>query len=105
MNLCLLASWVKRYHLGGNKLWKNIIDHKYKTNEPNIFACPDNAASPFWKGVLWAAKAAEFGYRWNVGNGMNIKFWEDPWFGNCSLAIQFWDLYIICNQQNSTIAD
>ena len=29
MNLCLLASWVKKYNLEDNKLWKRIIDHKY----------------------------------------------------------------------------
>ena len=32
-------------------------------------------------------------------------FWEDWWFGNCSLATQFWDLYIIADQQNVDVAD
>jgi hypothetical protein len=38
MSLCLLASLVKRYHLDKNKL-KKIIDCKYKTTNPNVFAC------------------------------------------------------------------
>jgi hypothetical protein len=29
MNMCLLASWIKRYHLNEDKLWKQIIDNKY----------------------------------------------------------------------------
>jgi hypothetical protein len=87
MNLCLLASWVRRYQMDGHKLWKQIIDHKYRTDAPNIFSCPEQGLSPFWKGVMWAARAAKMGYQWKVGNGRKIKFWEDHWFGHCSLAI------------------
>jgi hypothetical protein len=76
MNLCLLASWVKRYHLDTDKLWKRIVDHKYRNNSPNLFACPEIGASPIWKGVLWAARAAKMGYRWKIGNGRSVKFWR-----------------------------
>ena len=105
MNLCLLASWIKKYHLDDNKLWKQIIDHKYVVNNPNIFSCSTQGVSPFWKGVLWAANAAKLGYQWKVGNGRKIKFWEDHWFGGSSLAIQYWDVYVIENEQNITIAE
>jgi hypothetical protein len=55
--------------------------------------------------VLWAARAAKMGYRWKIGNGRSVKFWEDHWFGSCSLAIQFGDLYLIVNEQNISAAD
>jgi hypothetical protein len=29
------------------------------------------------------------GYRWRIRNGRKVRFWEDLWFGTCSLAIQF----------------
>jgi hypothetical protein len=74
MNLLLLASWVKRYHLDNHKLWKQIIDHKYKNDSPNMFACLDMGLSPFWKGVMWAAGAAKMGYQWKVGKGAKTKF-------------------------------
>jgi hypothetical protein len=54
---------------------------------------------------LWAAKAAKLGYRWKVGNGRKIKFWEDNWLGETSLAIQFWEIYSIVNEKTSSIAD
>jgi hypothetical protein len=54
---------------------------------------------------MWASKAVKFGYKWHVGNGKSIKFWEDIWFGNSPLATQFWDLYFVSNQQNKTIFD
>jgi hypothetical protein len=95
LNMCLLASWIKRYQLDNDKIRKQIIDYKYGVDEPNIFCCPSGGASPFWKGVMWAAKAARMGFQWQVGNGKKIKFWEDQWFGTSSLAIQYWDVYVI----------
>jgi len=43
------------------------------------------------------------GIMWRVGDGKNVRFWDDHWFGNSSLAIQFWPLYVICEQQGKTI--
>ena len=74
-------------------------------NSPNIFYCSDQGVSPFWKGVLWAANAAKMGYQWKIGNGKKVKFWCDHWFGETSLAVQFWDLYILCNEQNATVSE
>jgi hypothetical protein len=87
--MCLLATWIKRYHLADVKIWKSIIDHKYELANENILACSTPDASPFWKGVMWVAKAARIGYIWKIENGKKIHFWEDQWFGNCSLAIQY----------------
>lgn len=49
-------------------------------------------------------QAAKMGIRWKVGNGTRVRFLEDHWFGNSSLVIQFWPLYVICEQQGKTIA-
>ncbi|PNT74374.1 hypothetical protein BRADI_1g13485v3 [Brachypodium distachyon] len=67
--------------------------------------CDDRLRSTFWKGVMWAGKAAIIGYHWVIGNGRNVRFWEDQWFGGSSLAIQFWDLYIICNEQMAPVSE
>ena len=40
LNLCLLASWINRYHLNENTLWRKIIDYKYNCNNLNIFLQP-----------------------------------------------------------------
>jgi hypothetical protein len=44
------------------------------------------------------------GIFWKVRDGKKIRFWEDHWFGNSSLATQFWPLYVICNQQGKSIS-
>jgi hypothetical protein len=51
---------------------------------------------------MWAAQAAKMGY---VGDGKRVRFWEDHWFGCCSLAIQYWEVYTIVNEHNYTLAE
>jgi hypothetical protein len=34
-----------------------------------------------------------------------VRFWEDLWVGNASLAIQYWELYCIVNEQNKLVVD
>ena len=53
--------------------------------------------------MLWAAKSAKFGFKWKVRDGTKIRFWEDHWFGNSSLAIQSCPIYILVNEKNVTI--
>jgi hypothetical protein len=59
MNLCLLASWIRRCQLDGNKIWKQTIDHKYKTHKPNMFACP--LVGPFGKVSCGQLKLQKWG--------------------------------------------
>lgn len=54
---------------------------------------------------MWAMQPAKMGYSWKVGDVKRVRFWEDIWFGNTSLAVQYWDLYIICNEHGKTVAD
>jgi hypothetical protein len=46
-----------------------------------------------------------FGYKWKIGNGRSVRFWEDVWFGNTNLATQFWDIYFVSNQQTKTVRE
>ena len=107
INLCLLGSWVKRYMEGEGKIWKMIIDSKYSSSRrSNIFVASSNPnISRFWKGVRSTIQALKMGYRWSVGNGSKIRFWEDTWFGNSPLFVQFWPIYVICNEHNIYLSD
>jgi hypothetical protein len=105
LNTCLLASWIKRYQADDGKLWKDLIDFKYNTSKPNIFFARDTNSSQFFKGFVWAAKAASMGFKWKIGNGNKVKFWEDNWLGPSSIAIQFWDLYTLVNEKTGTVAE
>jgi hypothetical protein len=100
-----MASWLKRYKIDKDKLWKDLIDYKYNTTNPNIFVTNTVGASSFFKGFIWAAQAAKMGYRWKIGNGQKARLWEDNWLGSSSLAIQFWPIYRILNEKGKSVAD
>jgi len=105
LNICLLASWLRRYQVDKEKLWKELIDFKYDTTNPNIFQTNTIGASSFFKGFMRAAQTAKMGFRWNIGNGKRVRLWEDNWLGSSSLAIQFWPLYRIVNEKKKTVAE
>jgi hypothetical protein len=73
LNICLLSSWIKRYQAGKGKLWRDLIDFKYRTDRPNLFCTNDTNASQFFKGLMWAAKAAKWvsGGVWEMGKKLN----------------------------------
>jgi hypothetical protein len=73
LNLCLIGSWVRRYIRDENRLLRSIIDKKY-CKHGNMFCSDKTHASPFWKGVIMAAQAMKFGYKWLPGNGKKIRF-------------------------------
>jgi hypothetical protein len=54
---------------------------------------------------MWAATAAKLGFRWKIGDGKKVKFWEDNWLGPSSLAIQFWEVYVLVQEKSGTVAD
>jgi hypothetical protein len=51
LNISLMSSWIRRFNLDDHKMWKDIIQFKYRTQHPNIFACSIVNVSPFWRGV------------------------------------------------------
>lgn len=103
-NMALLASWGKRFFDESDSDWKKIIRYKYRVNAPNLLWAKGDGGSTFWKSITWALAAVNFFYRWKLGNGELISFWHDTWVGECSLKVQFWDLYCICNQTECTVA-
>ena len=54
---------------------------------------------------MWTLQAVKVGFKWQVGDGSLARFWEDTWYGNAPLATQYWDLYVLVNERNKTIAE
>ena len=40
-----------------------------------------------------------------MGKGDKVRFWEDQWLGNTSLAILYWPLYVINEQQGKSVRE
>jgi hypothetical protein len=45
------------------------------------------------------------GGSWKLSNDRKIMFWEEQWFGNCSMTINFWGIYSIINEHGVTICE
>jgi hypothetical protein len=41
----------------------------------------------------------------NIGNGLDTRFWEDTWLGNKSLAQQYPSLYNIVQRKQVSVAN
>lgn len=54
---------------------------------------------------MWSAAAAKMSFRWKIGDGKRVKFWEDNWLGSSSLAIQYWDVYVLVQEESETVFD
>jgi hypothetical protein len=45
--------------------------------------------SRFFNGFVWVAHTANMGFRWKIGNGRKVKFWEDNWLGTLDWLSNF----------------
>lgn len=63
LNISLMASWLKRYKVDKDKLWKELIDYKYDTTNPNIFRSNTVGASSFLEVLCGQLKLL----RWVIG--------------------------------------
>jgi hypothetical protein len=84
MNLCPRASWVKRYNLDNNKLWKQIIDHKYNVNAPKYFLIFLCGGLSFLEGSPLGCKSSQV-----ESGGMVGKLNLGKIFGLAHPALQF----------------
>jgi hypothetical protein len=84
-NKCLLRKWLFKL-LTGEGMWQELLRNKYFKNKTlsQVEAKPTN--SPFWKGLIRVKD--DFFERdfFKVGNGLTMRFWEDVWLGDTSLA-------------------
>lgn len=82
-----------------------MVDQKYMRAKLTSLLLTPPLISRFWKGVKSIIQTLKFGYRWKVGVGDKIRFWEDTWFGTSPLAVQFWHIYMICNEQTKSVKE
>ena len=59
----------------------------------------------FLKGVTWDFEGIRPFFKWNLGNGDKISFWDGTWVGDSSLKTQFWEVYEICQQQQCSVSE
>lgn len=85
-NKSLMAKWIWRFAMDKEVLWRKIIAAKYGTAVQNWRFRTNNFndMSAVWRGIIENAKDSKVAkwvgnesFRWLVGNGNSIIFWED----------------------------
>ena len=78
-NLAMLAKQVSRLIDEPESLCAKILKAKYYPHGNILIAGPKSGSSFTWQSVLAGLATFKRGYIWRVGNGDNIKIWDDPW--------------------------
>lgn len=74
----------------GNMRWGNIMKAKYLSNTSfrwNLYNNDLPSGSKIWQNIIRNRGLLREGLRWIMGNGFNIRFWEDRWTEGKPLAL------------------
>jgi len=110
-NLALLGKWIWR--LGSEKggLWKEVLVSKYGGWRNLGGEGIRTRSSLWWKDLkeVWASegwgRSFEDGFKWKVGDGKDISFWEDNWLGCDALKRVFSRLFSISSTKEAMVAE
>ena len=99
--LALLGKWIWRLGTDKGGLWKDIFVSKYGGWRSLRGKGNFKMGSLWWKDLkeVWASegwgRSFEDGFKWYVGNGKEISFWEDSWLSCDALKGVFPQLFSI----------
>jgi hypothetical protein len=99
-NKCLLTKWLYKI-LHGDGVWHELIMNKYLHSKTLSQVQTKDSDSPFWKGLMKMKYDFFSRGQFQVGNGLETRFWEDSWLGNEPLSIQYPSLYNIVQKKMS----
>ena len=78
-NMALLAKQGWRLQTKPNSLVYHVLKARYFPHSNFIHATIGNNPSYTWWSILATQSIVREGLRWRVGNGRDIRIWEDKW--------------------------
>jgi hypothetical protein len=103
-NICLLSKWLYKL-LNEEGVWQELLHNKYLKNKTLSQVTAKPTDSPFWKGLMGVKDDFFSRGSFTIGNGQQVRFWEDTWLGDSPLASQYPLLYNIVRRKNVLVAD
>lgn len=108
-NKALVGKWLWRVLSEKDKLWVRVLEAKYGRGE-QWFQREGRIRGSVWWCDLRKICQLDVNSGWmenklcrKVGNGENIKFWEECWIGQESLKIKFNRIFLVSDQQECYI--
>ncbi|KAE8726444.1 hypothetical protein F3Y22_tig00006886pilonHSYRG00006 [Hibiscus syriacus] len=111
-NKALLAKWGWRFANEKDALWRSVISFKYGSDKIPWMVSTDKIkeASIIWRGIINNLRSEELSkwmsfdsFRWQVGDGKTMWFWEDVWLGEKSFMNRFPRIYRLVSRKFRTI--
>ncbi|RVW25634.1 putative ribonuclease H protein [Vitis vinifera] len=105
-NVALLGKWLWRYPREGSALWHQVILSIYGSHSNGwdvnntvrwSHRCP-------WKAIALVYQEFSKFTRFVVGNGDRIRFWDDLWWGEQPLGVQYPRLLRVVTDKNAPIS-
>ena len=59
----------------------------------------------FWKEIVKEGSLLQNKVVFSVGNGRNVKFWKDNWYGNFALCNSFSSLYTFASYKEAWLVE
>jgi len=110
-NSAFIAKWKWRLGSEYGRGWKEVIESIYGDWRNMRNSMIDRRSSNWWKDleiineVNKESNWFDQRIRWHLGNGSEIKFWEDWWVGDGSLQGKFPRLFGISSLKDGTVKD
>lgn len=90
-NLAMLAKQVWRLLREPESLCARVLEAKYYPDGKLLNAKMKSGSSHTWQSILAGLECFKLGYIWRVGDGTQIRIWEDNWIqGSHNMKIQTW---------------
>ena len=110
-NLALLGKWIWRPGTDKGGLWKEILVSKYGGWRSLREGGKVSRGSLWWKDLkqVWDSegwgRSFEDGFKWKVGDGKDISFWEDSWLSCGAFKGVFPRLYSLSLAKEAKVAE
>ncbi|XP_030958992.1 uncharacterized protein LOC115980941 [Quercus lobata] len=106
-NEALLGKWLWRFGIEEDALWRQVIEIKYGCMWGGW--CTRAVIGPYgvglWKNIHQGWPSFSHHILYDIGDGSRVKFWQDWWCGETSLAVRYSDLFRFCKNKDASVAE
>ena len=111
-NEALLRKWLWRFGIEEDALWRQVIEMKYGCvcvwgrggGRGYTRAVIGPYGVGLWKNISQGWPSFSRHILYDIGDGSRVKFWQDRWCGETSLAVRYPDLFRFCRNKDASVA-
>ncbi|PWA65487.1 hypothetical protein CTI12_AA335310 [Artemisia annua] len=113
-NIALLSKWIWKLYIPKSEVWKRLVMLRYGSKSDwapiNSFYLVSSKISRTGKDIL-GFKLDDIGslccgpnmWKWEIGDGSNIHFWEDCWAFSDPIRHKFPPLFLACSNKRGKV--